>query len=194
MLIGSGAYFIFRLKGVSLPHRLLLLFIPVYIVVRLANFVPSETIGSALSGIVEPKRIVSLNVRLRQEELFGHKIFDRPVFGWGGYDRGRPIDPNTGEIVRAVDSLWVIIASSYGFVGLCSFMWMMLYGPWKLFKLRAKEANIQYMEPVVLSLVIVLFMIDCLLNAMLNPVYILISGSLLSYYYSSTEELKSVSG
>jgi len=61
----------------------------------------------------------------------------------------------------------------------------MLVGPWLILRIIKKHkisSTFDQIGPVVLGLIVILFMIDCLMNGMLNPVYILVSGALLGWY------------
>lgn len=184
LMIGIGSYFFQRSGTQKIPMRLLVLSVPVYIALRSISFIDAADVVNLVGNVVDnPERLHSLSVRLRQEDLTSQKLMQRPIFGWGGYDRGRPIDPESGRIIRTVDSLWLISASKYGYIGLIAMISAMLIGPWKLLRKKTGgEEKKPTSELVVLSIVVTLFMIDCLLNAMLNPVYIMIAGSILGQY------------
>ncbi|MCK4514383.1 MAG: hypothetical protein KAU31_03945, partial [Spirochaetaceae bacterium] len=138
-------------------------------------------------------RVSSLAVRLVQEDLFGARALERPLFGWGGWGRGWPVDPRTGErLVSAVDSLFIIVYSASGWFGLLSLFGAVSIGAWGVLGRlgrrpktdRAEEDNAYTVDLVVLSLVVVFFMVDALLNAMINQIYILCAGALVSHHIS----------
>lgn len=138
------------------------------------------------NSIFDAERISSLSIRLLQEDLFVQKALESPLFGWGGYNRGWPIDPITGTAqIKWVDSLWLITFSKNGFLGLFSLLSALLTGPWLIFRSNRKimqEHGFPTLIPTMLGLVVVLFMIDCLVNGMINPIYTLISGALVGFY------------
>ena len=160
--------------------------IPGYIFFRVTNLIPVENIINLFAEIFDAERVGSLAVRLKQEVLFCHKTLERPFLGWGGYGRGWPVHPDTGmRIASRVDALWLIVYNTYGLLGITSLVSSMLIGPWSV--LRSRTENIKIADsfalfPALLSLIVILFLIDCLANAMTNPVYIMISGALVSYY------------
>ena len=157
-----------------------------------ATLCGSMTNDRNASSIFDAERVGSLTIRLLQEDLFVQKAMGKPLFGWGGYSRGWPIDPVTGKkMIRMVDALWIIIFSSKGFFGLVSLMSSILIGPWivlRSFMKKTKELDLDFMPQVVLSLIVILFMIDCLVNAMVNPIYIMTSGALVGCYLAQKQE------
>ncbi len=186
IVIGSCFYFIHSQFRTNFPFLLLILIVFVYPVLRIFEYASRQEIELFFVHIFDAERVGSLMIRLYQEDLFTIKAMERPFLGWGGFSRGWPIEPMTGErLVKMIDSLWLIFFSKYGFVGLTSFFSSLLIGPWLVFrsnKQRLENANIDTLVPVVLSVVVVLFMLDCLFNGMVNQVYILTSGALVSWY------------
>ncbi len=174
--------------------RLLLVLVGGYIIVRLSGIITYEFVQRTASLVFDSERVSSLAIRLRQEDLFGQRALLRPLFGWGGYGRGWPVDPETGQrLIRMVDALWVIFFSSNGALGLISSFFALGIGPWKVLghytprRLSGQSmANEYYIDAFVLSLANLFFLLDCLLNGMINPVYILSAGILVSYYLSIT--------
>lgn len=180
LIIGTVSWFIYSGKGSTKFFRYLLLIVPLYIFLRVYNILSVENIEIYFSKIFNPQRIYSLVFRLDQEDLFSVKALEQPLFGWGGWGRGRPIDPDTGRIIKIVDSLWLITFSKNGFIGLISLFTAMLIGPWKVLSNKITLNN-QSIDSIILSLAVIFFMLDSLLNGMVNPVYILCAGALLSY-------------
>ena len=83
-----------------------------------------------------------------------------------------------------IDSLWLISLRSNGFVGLVSLFGAMLIGPLLVLRTLKKHENVTLtgvnLSLLLLSIIVILFMIDSLLNGMVNAVYILIAGMLVS--------------
>jgi hypothetical protein len=186
VIVGCGSYFIHRSSQKNTALLLLLLIVPGYIGFRLLGIIAAEQVETFASHFVDAERIASLSYRLLQEDLFIQRAMERPLFGWGGFSRAWPVDPKTGEQLDvAIDSLWIIALGWRGFLGIGSLIVCMLIGPWAMLRRPAKESNqdctSKYIIPLI-SLLVVLFMIDCLFNAMINPIYILCSGALLGTY------------
>lgn len=196
MLAGFLALALYRKKRSSRIFRLALFFIPFYFYFRLSNVVTVEQMQDFASRIFDPERVASLVIRLRQEDLFGAKAMLHAAFGWGGYGRGWPVDPETGEqLIQMVDSLWIIVLSSNGLLGLASMYLSLGLGPLKVLgasgrpRLTEPDAELPFaMDAVLLATVLVFFLLDSLVNAMSSPVYVLCAGSLLSYHYRESDD------
>lgn len=186
LALGCGSYFFCREGRSVRPLQGLLLAIPLYMVVRATGLISGKEIEAVAAYFVDPERVGSLGLRLLEEDLFSLKALHRPLLGWGGYNRGWPVDPDTGrELISMIDSLWLITFSTKGFVGLVSLVAAMLVGPWSVLRMANKKvrgADFSWTISVVLCLVVILFMIDSLFNGMVNPVYIVTSGALVGWY------------
>lgn len=175
LILGTLGYYYKKSKS-KIIFKIIILSIPGYIILRLTGILPVDTILDNLSEIFNTERMESLATRLYAEEVFTKVAFEMPLFGWGGMDRAWPLDPVSGESTyRIIDSLYLAIFSVRGFLGLISFYAVLLLGPWKMIKSRTESV-----DAVVLSIVVTIFAIDTVLNAMINPVFVLISGSLIS--------------
>lgn len=195
LFMGSAGFFYYTTFRSARIFRLMILLIPLYILMRITNAVPLDLIQSNAEILFDEERVTSLTSRLYQEDLFSQKALQRPLLGWGGWDRGWPVDPDSGErLLRTVDSLWVIFFSGNGFVGISSLFCAMLIGPWCVL---GKYSNIDHLENskidslpvyhVVLSLIVIFFMIDSLFNGMVNSVYILCAGALVSFHVANKQ-------
>ena len=185
LALGFSGYFVFRFFKSSLPIRLLLLLIPFYILLRISGGLSGVDVEAMASRVFDAERTGSLTIRLLQEDLFVEKALQRPILGWGGYNRGWPVDEETGKMqIGMIDSLWLITFSSRGFIGIFSMFAMMLIGPWlalQAIQQQKYSTDLFQIEPVLLSLIVILFLIDCLMNGMINPVFILVSGALVCW-------------
>ena len=192
LFVGCSLYFVRGREG-SRSVTWLLLLIPLYLFFRMNEIVTATDLLEIAGGYLDEERVHSFSVRLIQENLFFERALDRPWFGWGGYSRGKPIDPETGkEMSIVIDSLWIIVMRSRGFVGLIALFSAMLIGPWMVLRRikRCPGVTEDDLLLVVLSLIVTLFMIDSLQNGMLNSVFFLTSGVLLSYFVNSDKLLK----
>lgn len=139
----------------------------------------SEQVVSTLSTVINEERISSFEYRIENEELLSEKARERVVFGWAGYGRGRVLNPETGRDA-VTDSLWIIAFSQNGAVGLISLMSALLL-PVIAF-MTSYPARL-WMHPkvapaAVLAVGLTLYVFDCVLNAMVNPIYTLICGGI----------------
>lgn len=189
-LLGLTTYLLYAPKRSSRLFRWFLLFIPCYFYFRLSNIVTVAQIENLIGQIFDPERVASLAIRLKQENLFGDRALLRPILGWGGYGRGWPVDPDTGaQLIQMVDSFWIIVFSTSGFLGLFSVYSAMGLGPFLVLSSSGRSRNSDSraipdygVDAVVLSLVVTFFLLDSLINAMVSPFYILCAGALASYH------------
>ncbi|CAB5115672.1 hypothetical protein D3OALGB2SA_2667 [Olavius algarvensis associated proteobacterium Delta 3] len=81
------------------------------------------------------------------------------------------------------DSFWIIVFGKNGLVGLVSVGFVLLLPILVLTKrLSAAEWSLPDNAPAAaLSMVLLGFTIDCLVNAMMSPLYFVIAGGLISY-------------
>ena len=176
LIIGGICFLYYKKIKSNLLFKIIILCIPVYIIFRLSGILSIDEMINYLSKGFDADRIESLSVRLRQEELFGAKAFLRPILGWGWMNRAWPIDILTGETaIRMIDSLFMIVFSVKGILGLISFYCVLLLGPWKIFKFHNKSVDIN-----VLSLILIFCAIDTLMNGFINPVFFVTAGSLIT--------------
>jgi hypothetical protein len=139
-----------------------------------------EQITNFTTSIVGEERAESLTFRLNNEHLLGEKARERMLTGWGGWGRNQ-IYGDDGRQLTATDSLWIIAFGTGGILGLASFTGFMLL-PSLMFCLRCYPVKL-WSHPKVapaatLAVLMSLYMMDCIVNAMLNPVYILASGGI----------------
>lgn len=113
----------------------------------------------------------SLRVRLENETLLIEHALQRPWLGWAGWGRNRP--PEHGGVVT--DGLWVIVLGQHGIIGLSSLIGVIIMPA--VLALRRARAR-RDLLPIFLAILLGLYMIDCLLNAMFNPLMISVAGGL----------------
>ena len=124
-----GYYYYKKLKSKYNFQITIILVIPVYIILRISGILPVNAILDFSSSIFDADRIESLAVRLFQEEVFGKRALESPFLGWGWMGRAWPRDIATGEdLVQMIDSLYLIVFSNNGFLGLLSLYAVLLLG------------------------------------------------------------------
>lgn len=128
------------------------------------------------------ERAESVEFRIDNENLLSARALEQPLLGWGGFGRSmireNPEDPSQNLIV--VDGLWILVLGMYGLVGLAAYMGTFLV-PLVAFA-RAHPPRTWHRRELApaaaLCVVAGLFWIDCLMNALVNPIYFLALGSL----------------
>lgn len=151
---------------------------PMYILLRVGGlWSGSELVAAA--AIVSAERAGSLESRMHHEDQLSDKALQRPVFGWGGWGRSR-IRDESGREISITDGLWIIELGDRGFVGVVAMLGVFLLPLARLIRLiPAREWTRAYAAPAAaLTTVVVLYLIDCLPNAMVTPIYMLAAGGI----------------
>lgn len=156
---------------------------PAYCAARMAGWNAASVIS--LSGtVVNLERAESIRVRVESEKRLIAKAVERPWLGWGRFGRSFVYDEEgrrSGEVIT--DSLWIIVVGVAGIVGLGSLGLMLAAPPLALLRAgpAARWAGAPLAPAAALAVVLLLWTIDQLVNAMLTPVYPAIAGALVSY-------------
>lgn len=87
-----------------------------YPLLRGLHVVPLDDIV-AFSQQFSDDRAYSLKFRIDNEELLLARAEERPLFGWGSFNRNFLHDPVTGENTTIADGGWIIILGMYGWAG-----------------------------------------------------------------------------
>lgn len=125
-------------------------------------------------------RVNSVEFRFDNEELLIEKARQRLVFGWGGWGRNRVYDER-GNDIAVTDSLWIIIFGQQGIFGLASATAVLILPALSVLWLKCPARFWQHprLAPVpAIAAILLLYQLDCLLNAMINPIFVLASGGL----------------
>ncbi|WP_404786487.1 O-antigen ligase domain-containing protein [Altericista sp. CCNU0014] len=189
----TGAYFLFLLGialvlgmrwwQTSLPLLLVVAAMCGYLIFNTTGGMTPQTItqlSAVATRVTNADRASSLVFRLANEAELAAKARQQPIFGWGGWGRARIYD-DFGKDISVTDSLWIINFGNYGYVGLFSWMGALLL-PVLGFVLLRYPASMwlhpQVLPAAVLSIGLVLYVMDCLVNGMINPIYTLIAGGI----------------
>jgi O-antigen ligase len=181
LVLGGLVLLSSRVFRSSLPLALLLCLPTLYVAARISG----DGSGTALTQLVSQastERASSLAFRIEAEDLLLVKAMQRPVFGWGGWGRNlvrQSAAPGQTEVVT-LDSLWILVLGKHGLVGLASLLLVFLVPVLTLWR-RIPPRSWAHPDAVfawALALVLSVYAIDSLVNAMQNPVYLLIAGGL----------------
>ena len=168
----------FRSKA---PFYAALVAIPSYILIRSTGLWDGIGFSEWLGTQISPDRAESLWYRLTMENATVMHLENRGLFGWGGWGRAFDFKVNikgsTSYIVP--DSFWIVTFGANGYYGLITIFSFYLLGPavllWKMGP--ADWVNRKYAPVTAMALVSMLYAMDCLFNAMVNPIFIVILGS-----------------
>jgi hypothetical protein len=182
MMVGLGVLFATRYVRTPALILLLVLVPPLYVTARARGLWDGQRLVEVAARVNE-KRASSLEGRFENETMLVEKAFDKPLFGWGTWGRWR-IRDDMGRDITTADSLWIISLGQTGLVGLGSLVVMLLL-PVLLLMRRVPVRH--WVQPAtgaaaVLAILLLVYMLDSLLNAMLNPIFVLAAGGLSGFY------------
>ena len=148
------------------PLVLLVALTPAYLTLRIGGLWDGTNAVGWISGNVGGDRAGSLSTRFEQEDDQIQVALKRPWLGWGGWQQGQ-------------DQLWLIEFRNNGFVALVSMVGAfsipaMLCCP----RSRWRGMSVGTSAAVPLAIIGLLFLLDCLFNGMMNPVFTLAMGGL----------------
>lgn len=155
-----------------------------------------DYIISAISPYLPAERVGSLQFRFENEEILADKARLRMLFGWGGYGRNLIFD-EWGNQSTIVDSIWIITFGTRGLLGLFSLFSTLLLPilsvvsikcPCKLWDRK------DFAAVGVLTVALLFFSIEILVNAPALPPVTLICGALTGYVAQSSLSPKRYGG
>ena len=186
LLLVMGLFILFAGKWLrtALPVFVLIVGMSLYLYQGVTGTVSGEQIYNVAVKVTNEERAESLKFRLDNEILLSEKAREQIIFGWGGYGRSRIFAPDwKGDLVDVsiTDSLWIIVFGGNGLVGLISLTLALLLPSASLFILRYPASYWSHPKvapAAVLAVALILYMLDCIINAMTNPIFALVSGAI----------------
>ncbi len=146
-----------------------------YPMLRGADLVPTDRLLS-MSAAIDPDRAPSLRYRFDNEAALLERAGDKPLFGWGGWDRNRVFDPETGRDLAETDGAWVVLIGTRGWIGYLA-VFGLLAAPGILLAVNRRRYDVSPIT-VALALVLAASLVDLIPNGFLSPVTILLAGAL----------------
>lgn len=131
---------------------------------------------------IDSERAASLAFRFNNENRLLERAKEKPLFGWGSFNRNQIIDTSTGEAETVTDGRWVILIGQFGWLGfLAEFSLIVLpvFFLWREIRYRNPEDYSPFIIPLSLMLAVNAF--DMLPNATLTPLTWLMAGALTGY-------------
>jgi hypothetical protein len=165
-----------------LPTRLQLLFAGVmagivltYPLLRSIDAIPTDRFLT-LTEAIDPDRAASLRYRLGNEDILLDHAREKPLFGWGTWNRHRVFD-ETGADISTTDGAWVIAMGKTGWVGYLAEFGLLTI-PILFLAIRSWRREEVSQVTSVLALVVTAQLVDQIPNSFLSPVALLLAGAL----------------
>lgn len=193
-LFAFGLIVLFSAKQfrTSLPLLFIIGYIAFYLYVAASGQFSSDDAVGFITQIFGEERAASLKFRFDMEEILGEKARQAFLFGWGD-SGGNRVYNQYGKDISVTDSLWIIAFGVNGAVGLASLFSSLLL-PVVVFcvsKYPARTwAHPKVAPAAVLAVSLTMYVFDCVLNAMTNPIFALIAGGLSGLVLKAPESLK----
>lgn len=190
LVIGGAALLVSERTRLVAPLIALALIPPIYVFSRLGQTQLPQHMVAAAEVIAGPDRADSLNFRIENEEALMGRAYEAPIFGWRGWNYARQVRPGLEPHEMPVaESMWILAFGHFGLVGLATYLTVMLLPPVLLFRrLPRPVLGHPLGAPVAcLSLGAILFAIDSMFNAMLNPMFMLMVGTITGLYIQATQ-------
>ncbi|HTV18200.1 MAG TPA: O-antigen ligase family protein, partial [Polyangiaceae bacterium] len=133
-----------------------------------------------LANSISSDRAGSLAFRFNNEDITLRRALERPIFGWGGFDRIFIYDAESGDEVSTLDGAWLITYCSSGLLGFVSRYGLLTWPVWLAFK-RIRRVPIKTDQALVAALGVATAMValDLLPNGMFTYFPHLFAGVLL---------------
>lgn len=186
LALGIAVFWAVRWTRSAIAVYCLLLIVPVYLSLRLTDMWSGAEVVNLLHAEVDEGRARSLQVRLDNEVILKNHALKRPIFGWGGWGRNHVYEYSEEKLKHTVtDGFWVVALGKQGLVGLLGLVGTLLL---PAFLLSRRYPGGRWSSTAVapagaVATLLVVYMIDSLFNAMVNPFYFLMAGAMSSYVW-----------
>ena len=166
----------------SLPVIMLACATIMYIIIRGSGLWSGTELVDVASATVGQERADSLGLRIVNETALAERAREHLLLGWGGWGDSRIVDEE-GRDTSITDGYWIIVFGTRGALGLTAFLGTVL-GPALFLPYRISGKN--WMFPAIApaaigALILCLWMLDCIPNAMFNPIYLVVAGGLAGF-------------
>jgi hypothetical protein len=180
VLLGIGVIVLLlaRQTRSAIPLVCLVLVVPLYLGSRISGVWSGEELATISAQIGNAERGESLRFRLHNEDLLVRRAMERPVAGWGRWGRFLVRD-DAGSAITVPDGFWIIALGQTGLVGLIAFVCVLLLPVARLARRTPARlwAEGRLAAAGGIAALLSLYMIDSILNGMINPVFFLAAGA-----------------
>jgi hypothetical protein len=118
-----------QLRAAALIGALVML----YPMLRAYDWFPTKPIVE-MARAISADRAGSIEFRFRNENILLDRALERPIFGWGGFDRIFVYDQESGDEASTFDGAWLITYAASGVLGFIARFGLLTYPIWRAFK------------------------------------------------------------
>lgn len=164
-----------------LPMFLLLCSPIFYVFMRVQGVWDYQGLITFIQQNFDANRAQSLEFRFQNEDVLIRKAIQQPLLGWGGWGRSRVFD-EYGKDITITDGLWIVEMGTKGLVGVALWLGSFLLPSFEFVRRnRARDwtGPATCLQALVVCIVGI-SLVDCLLNAMVNSVYTVALGGLVT--------------
>ena len=182
LVLGAGVLFAVKWTSSVVPVLCLVLLAPIYMTVRSQDLWSGSQLVTLVANVIDEDRANSLQFRLDNELILIDKALQRPLFGWGRWGRSRVYNAD-GSDVSVTDGLWVIAMGQRGLVGVAALTLLLLLPGIVLIRRFPPTvwSDVAFAPAGALAALLMVYMVDCFFNAMINPIFILVAGGLTAF-------------
>jgi hypothetical protein len=150
-----------------------------YPMLRAYDLFPTQKLIEIARSISED-RAGSLAFRFNNEDMALHRAFERPMFGWGGFDRIFVFDAENGDELSTFDGAWLITYCASGVMGFIARFGLLTWPVWLAFR-RIRRVPIKSDQALIAAMGVATAMVsvDLLPNGMFTYFPHLFAGVLL---------------
>jgi hypothetical protein len=184
LIIGTlGSLFTLKWLRLTAPIVLMIMAPPAYMFARTSGLWSGQQLVPIARTMVGDRPAESLGWRITNEADLLDRAMERPLLGWGGWGRARIFDDKTGRETSIVDGLWLVTLGDRGILSLVLIV-VALQLPVLMLLWRYRVQALIHrsmVPPVCLAMMLVIYGIDMIPNAMLNPIFMLGAGGLSTF-------------
>lgn len=153
-------------------------FLLTYPVLRATDSIPVDRMVSYAAQI-QVERAQSLEYRFDNEKMLLDRAAQKPIAGWGYWNRNRVFDEETGQDLTVPDGYWIIIIGVEGWVGYICVFGLLTYPLFRLWGQRKRTAAMGDAKIVYgIALMLGINLINLIPNAGINYLTWAIAGLL----------------
>jgi len=180
-IVGICIFYATRKLNTKILILILILIPAVYLPLRASGTWNGYGLTDFIYNNFSKERALSLYTRFYNENALSSKALEKPLFGWGRWGRSRIYDEN-GSDASITDSRWVITLGENGLTGLISLTLTLLLPI--IILLRSYNIKDWFGTKIAaassLAILLGIYMIDNLVNAMTNPIFMVTAGGIIS--------------